>query len=72
MSDNTLIFWTVLIIWCICFLFWITSDVWQRCFNLSHNYNELHNLDDEDFPLDSIVSSDESEEDSDRRGREVV
>ena len=52
------LFWSMLIVWGVCFIFWISSDVWQRCLGLRHNYEEIVNFDDDDNPI-IFYSSDE-------------
>ena len=65
------LFWSMLIVWGVCFIFWITSDVWQRCLGLRHNYEELVNLDEDDFSDNPILfysSEDEGGFEKPRRG----
>ena len=38
----------MLIVWGVCFLFWITSDAWQRCLNVKHNYEEIGTIDEDE------------------------
>lgn len=71
---NSALFWFVLILWLVCLIFWITSDIWQRCFNLKHNYQELiaSDLDEENNISDHVSfksdESENSEDDVDRIG----
>ena len=74
---NSALFWFVLILWLVCLIFWITNDIWQRCFNLKHNYQELiaSDLDEENNSrgISDHVSfksdeSENSEDDIDRIG----